>query len=470
MSTANTSTKPRRILGLLRESLAGKELDFTTGGINRAIFLLAVPMVLEMVMESLFAVVDVYFVGKLGKGAVATVGLTESLLAVVYSLAMGLGMGATAVIARRTGEQNHDEASHSAAQALYPGLVLSALISLAGLLATPQLLRWMGTDEALIQEYAIYPRIMLTGNVVIILLFLINGIFRGAGQAAIAMRSLWIANGINIVLCPALIYGIGPVPALGLKGAAIATAIGRGAGVVYQLFHLFGGSRNLKVLKRHLRPDWSIIAGVLKVSAGGAGQFLIGSASWIFLVRILSHFGEDALAGYTIALRVLVFAILPAWGLANAGATLVGQNLGAGQPERAEQSVWKAGRINMIFLGSVGILSFAFAPWIMQQFSQDAAVIATGIECLRCVSLGYIFYAYGMVLLQAFNGAGDTRTPILVNICGFWLFQIPMAYLMAIQWDLGPKGVFLAIPLAESLMAVASFLIFRRGKWKAVRV
>lgn len=432
--------------------------------------MLSVPMVLEMLMESLFSVVDVFFVGRLGVDAVATVGLTESMLAIVYSLGFGLSTAASTVVARRVGEKNIQGAIHSAIQAIYITAFISLLISFAGFFFAKDLLLLMGADAFLVEKNYRYTQLMLGGNMVIMLLFMINGIFRGAGDAAIAMRSLWLANILNILLCPVLIYGFGPIPALGLTGAALATIIGRGTGVCYQVYHLFRGRGLILVQLVYAHIDFTVIRHVFSLASGVTAQFLISSASWIFLVRILSHFGNDALAGYTIAIRVIVFAILPAWGMANAAATLVGQNLGALQPLRAEKSVWRAAFLNMIFLGIVSLIFFFAAHQIIMLFNNQPGVVQYGTLCLRIVCLGYVFYAYGMVISQSFNGAGDTRTPTLLNLCGFWAFQIPLAYLLAIGLKIGPEGVFWAISIAESAMAVAGILLFKRGKWKEVKV
>ena len=460
----------RSFIGLVKDAISEKEQNYTTGSINRAIFLLAVPMVLEMVMESLFAVVDIFFVSKLGKEAVSTVGLTESVITIVYCIGMGLSMAATAIIARRIGEKKPDAASHTAMQAIYIGLSLSVLIAIFGAIYAKNILYMMGAGTQLVEEHHVYTRILIGSNVFIMLLFLINGIFRGAGNPSIAMRSLWLANGLNIALCPTLINGLGPIPAMGLTGAALATTIGRGTGVMYQLYHLYNGKGVIKILRRHRVINITIIKNIIKVAAGGTAQFLINSASWIFLFRIMAKFGEDAMAGYTIAIRVIIFTILPAFGVANAAATLVGQNLGANRPDRAERSVWKAGLYNMIFLGTVSVIFFVFAGPIIRIFSTEPQVVAYGISCLRYVCLGYIFFAYGMVLIQSFNGAGDTVTPTVLNIFGFWLFQIPLAYVLSITLKYGPTGVFFAIAAAESLIAIVAIILFRRGKWKTVKV
>jgi putative MATE family efflux protein len=449
----------------------GEQLDYTSGSIDKAIILLSIPMILEMAMESLFAVVDVYFVSQLNdNNAVATVGLTESILTLIYSLAMGLSMGATAMVARRVGEKDIKGAEEAAAQAMIVGFTLSMAITLVGIFFASDLLRLMGASEELIEKNSGYTSWMLTGNITIMMLFLINGIFRGAGDASIAMRSLWLANSLNIILDPVFIFGIGPIPSYGVEGAAIATNIGRGVGVLYQLYHLQKGSGIMRIHRDSLIAKWNIIVRLIRVSAGGTGQFLIGSASWIFLVRIMSDFGSAALAGYTIAIRVIVFAILPAWGMANASATLVGQNLGAGQPDRAEKSVWRTAFFNMIFLGLITVLFFSMAGPILRLFTDDEKVLLNGIQCLQIVSLGYIFYAYGMVINQSFNGAGDTRTPTIISLFGFWIFQIPLAYTLAKLLGVGSVGVYAAISIAESAMAVVGVIIFRRGKWKAVKI
>jgi putative MATE family efflux protein len=462
-------SRTSNIFRLLKEAISGQERDYTVGSINKAIFMLSVPMILEMAMESLFAVVDVFFVAKLGVEAVATVGLTESIITLVYSVAMGLSMAATAMVARRIGEKNPDGASHTAVQAIYAGVLVSAIVSVLGIVFAKDILTLMGASETVIRNYR-YTQIVLGSNIVIMLLFLINGIFRGAGDASIAMRSLWLANILNIILCPTLINGFGPIPALGLTGAALATTIGRGIGVLYQCFHLFKGTGKINIKAKHMALDLPILGSLFRIGAGGTAQFLINSASWIFLTRIISKFGDDALAGYTIAIRVIIFTLLPAFGMANAAATLVGQNLGAKEPMRAEQSVWKAAFYNMLFLAAVSLVFFIAADPIIHIFNSKPSVVTYGVQCLRYVCLGYIFYAYGMVVIQSFNGAGDTKTPTILNIFGFWMFQIPLAYTLAIILELGPKGVFWAISIAESLIAVAAILLFRRGKWKTVKV
>ncbi len=456
---------------LIKQAIKGGEQDYTSLSIDKAIFFLSIPMIVEMIMESLFAVVDVYFVSQLNDNdAVATIGLTESVLMLVYSIAIGISMGATAMVARRVGEKDIQSAKVAAVQSIYIGITFSILVSFVGIFFSEEILRIMGGSEKLIQKNAGYTRWMFTGNITIMMLFLINAIFRGAGDASTAMRSLLLANGLNIILDPIFIFGIGPIPKMGVEGAAIATNIGRGIGVLYQLYHLVWGKGTIKVDRKKLQLRWDIVMRLLKVSAGGTGQFLIASASWLFLVRIMSTFGSAAVAGYTIAIRLIVFAILPAWGMANASATLVGQNLGAGYPDRAEKSVWRAAFLNMIFLALVTVIFLVFAKPLLRFFTDDEAVLRNGIQCLQIVSLGYVFYAYGMVVSQSFNGAGDTRTPTIINFVGFWLFQIPLAYLLALHLKVGTPGVYAAISIAESLIAVAGIIIFRQGKWKNVKI
>lgn len=465
-----TPSRSSRAFSLFRTALAGTEQEFTTGSIDRAIFLLAVPMILEMVMESLFAVVDIYFVGKLGKEAVTTVGLTESVVSIIFSVGIGLAMAATAVVSRRIGEKDGDGAARSAVAAITVALGVSLVLAVLGVVFAKDILTLMGEDPALIDAHIAYPRIVYGSSPIIILLFLINGIFRGAGDASVAMRSLWLANGLNIVLCPLLIHGVGPWDGLGLQGAAWATTIGRGSGVLYQFYRLRKGSGVLHILKKHVRAEAELVTQILKIGAGGTGQFLINSASWIVLARIVSSFGEAAVAGYTIGIRVLVFTILPAWGISNAAATLVGQNLGAGNPARAEKSVWRTAFFNVIFMGLVTLIYWLAAEPIVRFFSNDPAVIAYGMDTLRFVCSGYVFFAYSLVVLSSFNGAGDTRTPTLLNFCAFWLFQIPLAWVLAKELDWGPQGVFWAIAISESCLAVAAIMMFRRGRWKKVQV
>lgn len=461
------SKKLTSFFRLLKQAVKGGEENFTEGSIDRAIFLLSVPMVLEMLMESLFAVVDIFYVSRLGDNdAIATIGLTESVLTIIYSLAMGISMGATAMVARRVGEKDIPAAQVAAAQAIYIGIGLSLIISVIGIFFSTDILRLMGASESLIANNSGYTRWMLCGNLSIVMLFIINGIFRGAGNASIAMRALIISNGLNIALAPVFIF----VLKMGVEGAAVATMIGRGTGVLYQVYHLTKGKGLIRLDIQNMGLRWDIIWRLIKVSAGGTGQFIIASASWIFLVRIISMFGSAALAGYTIGIRVIIFAIMPAWGMANAAATLVGQNLGAGLPERAEKSVYRSAFLNMIFLGIVTIVFYTLAGPIVRIYTDDPAVLESGMQCLKIVSLGYIFYAYGMVIIQSFNGAGDTLTPTILNVFGFWLFQIPFAYLMAIVLEFETTGAYIAIVTAESAMAIAAIIIFRRGKWKHVKI
>jgi putative MATE family efflux protein len=454
----------------LREALKGSEQEFTEGSFSRAIILLAIPMVLEMVMESVFAVVDVFFVAKLGADAVAAVGLTESIITLVYAVAMGLSMAATATVARRIGEKDRQGAVVTAVQVIAIGMIVSLPITALGLIFAPKILTLMGASKNIIAIGSGYTTVMLAGNITIMLLYLINAIFRGAGDAAIAMRVLWIANAINIVLDPCLIFGLGPFPELGITGAAVATNIGRGLGVLYQLYVLFRGQRRIQLDRAGLKFSPHVMLHLLRVSLGGVFQILIATASWVGLTRIIAQFGSAAVAGYTIAIRIIVFSILPSWGLSNAAATLVGQNLGAKKPERAEKSVWLTGLSNMLFLLGVGLIFILFAERLVAIFTSDPNVVPYAVDCLRIVSYGYLFYAYGMVIVQAFNGAGDTYTPTLINLGCYWLVQIPLAYWLAMPLQLGATGVFIAITVAESLLAVVGILIFRRGKWKEKQV
>ena len=464
-------TKAASIFDLFKQAVRGTEQNFTEGSINRAIFLLSIPMILEMAMESLLAVVDIFFISLLNNNdAVTAVGLTESIIAIVYSMAMGLGMAATAMVARRIGEKDGPGAAVAAVNAMYIGIVVSLLVGIAGFLFYEDILRMMGASESIIAVGAGYTQWMLTGNITIVSLFIINAIFRGAGNAAIAMQSLWIANILNMILDPILIFGWGPISPMGVEGAAIATNIGRAAGVLFQLYFLAGEKGIIKIHKNNIKVDGEIIVRLLKVSAGNIGQFLISTASWLFLARIIVNFGSEAFAGYQFAIRIIIFTILPSWGMANAAATLVGQNLGANQPDRAEKSVWKAGFLNMIFLGLISIIFFFISEPIMGFFSTNPEVIRYGTQCLRIVTFGYVFYGYGMVIVQSFNGAGDSRTPTILNLFGYWLFQIPLAYVMAMKLNFGASGAFWAIAIAESVMAVAAIIVFRQGKWKTVKI
>jgi len=460
----------KQVLYLIWEAIRGDEKSYTTGSINRAIILLSIPMILEMIMEAFFAVVDVFFVSKVSVNAVATVGLTESVITLVYSIAIGLSMATTAMISRRIGEKDPDRAAEAAFQSIIIAVVFSLIISVLGLIFARDILALMGGSDSLIEEGIWYTRIIFGGNMVIMLLFLLNAIFRGAGDAAIAMRALWIANFLNIILDPCFIFGWGPFPELGVAGAAVATNLGRGIGVMYQVYMLLKGRLIVKIMRKHIRVQWQIIKNLLRVSLGGMGQYIIASASWIFLMRIMSEFGEMAVAGYTISIRMLIFAILPAWGMANAAATLVGQNLGAKQPDRAETSVWRSAFFTMLFLFFVSIIYFFFAEPMVQFFHSDPLVVKYGVSSLKIICLGYVFFAYGMVISQAFNGAGDTSTPTWLNFICFWLIQIPLAYLMGITWDIGPNGVFWAVAISESILALLCIYMFRRGKWKLVQI
>jgi putative MATE family efflux protein len=450
----------------IREAVRGSHQDFTVGSLNRAILLLAIPMVLEMVLESLFAVVDVFWVGRVGANAVATVGLTESLMLLIFSIGMGLSLSTTAMVARRIGEKDPEDAAVAGVQAIILGLVVSIGLGVPALIFAPNLLRLMGASPEIVATGSGYARIALGGSGVVVLLFLNNAIFRGAGDAAIAMRLLWVSNIINLILDPCLIFGWGPFPKMGVTGAALATFTGRGIGVLYQFYRLLKGTERIRVLRRQIRVDLDVIWRLFRVSLTGIFQFLIAQTSWIGLVRIVSIFGASALAGYTIAIRIVMFAILPSWGMSNAAATLVGQNLGAKQPERAETSVWRTGLYNMIFLGGVGLGFLLFAPQVVHIFTRDPAVAPLAIACLRIVSTGNIAYAYGMVMLQAFNGAGDTLTPTIVNFFGCWLFQVPLAWWLAIRLGMHSNGVYWSIVIAEAAIAATSMILFRQGRWK----
>jgi putative MATE family efflux protein len=454
----------------VREALRGSQQDYTQGPIGRAILLLAVPMVLEMALESVFAVTDVFFVGRLGPDAVATIGLTESMLTLVYALAMGLGIGTTAVVARRTGEGDREGAANAAVQAIALGVAGAVLLGALGVTFAPRLLALMGASPAVIQIGSGYTRVMLGGEASIVVLFVVNAIFRGAGDAAIAMRVLWLANAINIVLGPCLIFGLGPFPRLGITGAAVATTIGRATGALYAISRLVRPGSRIAVSRRRLRLDLAVMRTVARLSGSGALQSIIGMASWIGLVRIVASFGSQALAGYTIGIRIVVFAILPSWGMSNAAATMVGQALGARAPDRAERAVWRACLYDFIFLSIIGVVFVACAHPIVSAFTSDPKVLAYGTDCLRIVAAGFPFYAYGMVLSQSFNGAGDTFTPTMLNMLVFWLWEIPLAWALAVALGMGPRGAFLAVAIAFSTLAVVAGAIFRRGRWKRIVV
>jgi putative MATE family efflux protein len=456
----------KRWWSLFLEAVRGSERDYTVGPVGPALVLLSVPMVLEMAMESLFAVVDVFFVARVSADAVATVGVTESMLTIVYTVALGLGIGATAVVSRRIGEKDEDGAAQAAAQAIALGLIVSLTVGIAGFLFAEPLMRAMGATPAMIDTSLGYTQVMFLGNATVTLLFLNNAIFRGAGDPAIAMRMLWFANGINIVMDPVLIFGLGPFPELGVTGAAVATNLGRGTAVAAQLWMLTSGRSRIHITRRHMRLIPSVMWNVCRLSGSGFIQILIDTSSYIGLVRIIATFGPEVLAGYTIGIRVVIFAILPAWGLSNAAATMVGQALGAKKPERAEEAVWTAAKYNAIVLGTLSVFFVVFAPWIVSIFTDDPAVAPYATSCLRIVSTGFVFFAYGLVFTQSFNGAGDTWTPTWINLGCFWAFQIPLAWLLAIYFGMGPRGVFIAMTVAFSTLAVVSGVIFKRGWWK----
>ncbi len=457
---------PHGLWRTIREAIRGTHHDYTSGPIGRAIILLAVPMVLEMVMESVFAVVDIFWVAHVSPDAVATVGLTESMLTVAYTAAMGLSIGVTAMVARRIGEKNPEGAAEAAVQGIALGVIVAAIVGVAGVLLAPTLLGLMGASDSVIATGQTYTRVMLGGNVVILLLFLVNAIFRGAGDAAIAMRVLWLANWINIILGPLLIFGIGPFPRLGVTGAAIATTIGRATGVLYQFYRLWRRDGRVVIHRYQVALKPAVMKTLLRLSGTGTFQVFVGMASWIGLTRINASFGTDALAGYQIAIRIIIFALLPSWGLANAAATMVGQALGAGKPERGEEAVWRAAFYNVVFLGVAGLIFVIFATPIAHVFTSDPTVAAIAADCLRIISYGYLFYAYGMVLTNSFNGAGDTWTPTWLNLFCFWLWEIPLAWFLARHFNLGPQGVAWAVTIAFSTLAVASAVLFRRGRWK----
>lgn len=465
MSTSQKTITLTTIFTAIRQSLNGQQQDYTQSSIRKSVFLLAIPMILELSLESVFAVVDMFFVGKLGKNAVATVGLTESVITIIYSIAIGLSTAATAIVARRIGEKNVEAAAHAGAQSMIIAFIIILILSIVGIVFAADILSLMGASKEVVRDGAIFTRIMLGGSVAIILLFLINGIFRGVGNAAMAMKSLWIASIINIILCPIFIHYFG------LKGAAIATVIGRSTGVLYQCYHLFKGSGILKLHAHHFKFDKPILKTVVNIGWPATLQFIIASGSWIILARLVAETGgTSASAGYQIAIRNMVFFILPAWGLSNAAATLVGQNLGAKQVQRAKQSVLLTAKYNAIFMSFVMML-FIFCSYpIISFFTQDPDVIQYGARALQIMGTGYIFYGVGMVMTQALNGAGDTKTPTIINLICFWLFQIPLAYLLSKQTDLKSTGAFIAIPIAESLIALIAWYYFKKGKWKQVKV
>jgi putative MATE family efflux protein len=450
----------------VREAVRGSHQDYTEAPIGRAVVLLAVPMVLEMLMESVFAVADIFFVGRLGANAVATVGITESLMTIIYAAAIGLSIGVTATVARRIGEKDPDRAARAAVQSLALGLVISFVIGTIGLTLAPRLLAMMGASPDVLSTGSTFGRVMLGMSGTVLMLFLGNAVFRAAGDAAIAMRVLWFANAINITLGPCLIFGLGPFPELGVTGAAVATSIGRGSGVIYQFYRLSRGDSRIVIRARHLRPDAAVMAGILRLSGVATLQNFIATASWVGLIRILTGFGSAAVAGNTIGIRIIMFALLPSFGVSNAAATLVGQNLGAGKPDRAEAAVWRAGFYNTMCLAGVGFVFLVFAPQLIGLFSTDPEVVPYGVRCLRIVAAGFLFYGYGMVLTQSFNGAGDTRTPTWIHFGCLWLLELPLAWALAYPLGLGPTGVFIAVSVAFSALAVVSAAVFRTGRWK----
>jgi len=468
--TTNDQQSSQNIFSLFMDAVRGKQHDFTTGSIRRAVFMLSIPMILEMLMESIFALVDIIFVSRVSVNAVATVGLTESVLTLVYAVAIGLSMGATAIVARRTGEKDQEGARQAAMQVIFLGVGIAALISVIGIIFPKEILALMGGEPELIEEGYRYTQVLLGGNVTVMLLFLINAVFRGAGNASIAMWTLILSNSLNIILDPIFIFGFGPIPAFGVEGAAIATTTGRGVAVLAQIFVLFRGNSYIKIAVKDIRIRAQVMINLIKVSLGGIGQFIIGTSSWVVLMFIMAKFGSEVLAGYTIAIRIMMFTLMPAWGMSNAAATLVGQNLGAGQPDRAEASVWKTSKYCAIFMGIVSLIYLFFSPTFLGWFSDNPEVVKNGTLCLQIIAAGYIAYAYGMVVIQAFNGAGDTKTPTVINFICFWLFQLPFAYLLALELEFGPIGVFVAITVAEVIIAILGIIWFRKGKWKSVQV
>ena len=459
-----------RFIDLIRASLSDAQHDFTTGSIRRGILLLAVPMMLEMAMESIFALVDTFFVGRIGTAALTTVGLTEVMMTLVYSIAIGVSTAPMAMVARFIGEKNPQQASLAAGQAVILAVGVSAFIAVPGFVYAGDLLRLMGADEEVVRQGVGYTRIMFATNAVIMLLFVVNGVFRGAGEAAKAMRVLWLANGINIVLDPIFIFGLGPVPALGVEGAAVATSIGRGIGVAYQFYLLSGGRSAIRPGAGFWRVDWSMQARIVRIAANGALQYLIASASWVFLMRIVAGFGQSAVAGYTVAIRLILFTMLPAWGLANAAAAFVGQNLGAGQPDRAERGVWVALRITVVYFAVLSVGYYLGARTLVQGFVEEAGAVTYGVGALQIFALGYVFFGVGLIPVQALNGAGDTRTPMLLNVVCFWIIELPLSYWLALELGYAVDGVVSGVVIAEMVLSAAALWLFWRGGWKGVRV
>ena len=466
----NNQKIKQSIFSLFIDAVKGKQNNFTTGSIKKAVFMLSIPMILEMLMESIFALVDIIFVSSVSVNAVATVGLTESVLTLVYPVAIGLSMGATAIVARRTGEKDPEGARKAAVQVIFLGVFVASMISVIGILFPKEILGLMGAETDLIEEGFGYTKVLLGGNITVMLLFLINAIFRGAGNASIAMWTLILSNSLNLILDPILIFGLGPIPAYGVEGAAIATTTGRGVAVIAQLVILFRGNSYIKIALRDIKLQVDVMVNLIKISLGGIFQFFIGTSSWVFLMLMMATFGSEVLAGYTIAIRIMMFTLMPAWGMSNAAATLVGQNLGANKPERAELSVWKTSKYCAIFMGIVSIIYIVFAPTFLSWFSNDPNVVKYGALCLQIMAIGYIAYAYGMVVINAFNGSGDTSTPTWINFICFWMFQLPLAYGSAIWLDLGPQGIFWSITIAEVLIAIIGIIWFKKGKWKNIQV
>jgi putative MATE family efflux protein len=454
----------------VKDAVAGSEQDFTEVKLSRAILLLSIPAVLEMIMESVFVIVDIFFVSRLGADAVATVGLTESMITIIYAISLGLATATTSMVSRRIGEKDPEKASKTAFQAIFTGIIVSLLIAIPGTIYSVRLLELMGASEIITEQLSGYTKIMLGGNIVIMLLFIINAIFRSAGDAAVAMRVLWLGNIINIILDPCLIFGFGPFPEMGVTGAAVATTTGRGIAVLYQFWLLFYGRKRIQLSIKQLNINVKIITRLIKLSLGSIGQNLIGTISWIALVRIISVFGSEIVAGYTIAIRIVSFVLLPSWGISNAASTLVGQNLGAKKPERAERAVMATGWVNMILLGVVGLILVLFPSYFISFFIKDKIVLEAGVECLRIVSIGFIAYGFGMVLVNSFNGAGDTTTPLKINIFAFWCIEIPLAWVLSMRAGMNQQGVFTAIVIAESIMTLTAWIIFRQGKWKLKEV
>lgn len=468
--TSSTTLTFKKLCHYFFQAISGKEHEFTTGSIRKAIFMLSIPMILEMMMESIFAIVDIAYVSQVSVNAVATIGLTESVITLVYAVAIGLSMAATAVVARRIGEKNVQGAKEAAVQAIALGVVVSLIVGVLGFLFAKEILALMGAEPELIAEGYGYTQLLIGGNITILLLFLINAIFRGAGNASVAMWALVLSNGLNIILDPIFIFGWGPVPEYRVMGAAIATNIGRGSAVLFQLAILFFGWSTIQIKFKDMVIRLKVMLNLIKVSMGGIAQFLIGTSSWVFLMRMMAEFGSEVLAGYTIAIRIMLFTLMPSWGMSNAAATLVGQNLGAKRPDRAEISVWKTGKYNAYFMGVVSVIYLFFAYELVGLFNDNPAVIENGGLCLQIIAIGYIFYAYGMVVTQAFNGVGDTGTPTKINLVAFWMFQLPFAYLAAITFELGAMGVFIAITAAEVLLAIISIVWFKKGNWKKFQV